>query len=570
MRIRKHIIKGRNGWNMLVPVLFICCSLISCSGRQESPMSKFPGISQTGGNARADSLINKLDSLTYKNDWDSLFSITYPLLHTDESGKDTLEILCAAIYNAQYFLFTEDLDSLKSYLDFIQPYKPWFSGMKSPLEGKLYSIEGYYAIKSSNDFPGMVALLMKSYETNMANGYVASSITPLANIVNFYWVRSDIRGMEYARKAYRTVAENSLPDYYRCIACISMAEMLSLSNEPEKALPYADEAESIIVSENYISYIPVISTVKADIYSNLGQSDNAEESYRTALSYERYAEPAVVSLICLRYGRLCEEKGLYEKASCLYGKGIRTSIENGNMELRSELFLRLATVEDSLGNGESALENYRKYFASSDMSREWELNDLRMSYQRISHEHEIQSKELALLKANRRTLVIASGLTIFAILCASLIALYGKQRKTYRILVDQYQAYLQKTSDKTAAQSQEGDTALWETIEKMMKEEKIFLRKNLTLESMATEAGTNRTYLSKTVNSFSGKNFNSYVDSYRIREAVRIIEESPKEAVFKQIAEAVGYNSVPVFYKAFSKETGLAPGKYRDELLRRA
>lgn len=103
-----------------------------------------------------------------------------------------------------------------------------------------------------------------------------------------------------------------------------------------------------------------------------------------------------------------------------------------------------------------------------------------------------------------------------------------------------------------------------------MKEEKIFLRKNLTLESMATEAGTNRTYLSKTVNSFSGKNFNSYVDSYRIREAVRIIEESPKEAVFKQIAEAVGYNSVPVFYKAFSKETGLAPGKYRDELLRRA
>ena len=383
-------------------------------------------------------------------------------------------------------------------------------------------------------------------------------------------IGNNAAALEYARKAYRTVAENSLPDYYRCIACISMAEMLSLSNEPEKALPYADEAESIIISENYISYIPVISTVKADIYSNLGQTDKAEESYKTALSYEQYAEPAVVSLICLRYGRLCEEKGLYEKASYLYGKGIRTSIENGNMELRSELFLRLATVEDSLGNGKGALENYRKYFASSDMSREWELNDLRMSYQQISHEHEIQSKELALLKANRRTLVIASGLTIFAILCASLIALYRKQRKTYRILVDQYQAYLQKTSDKTAAQSQEGDTALWDSVEKMMKEEKIFLRKNLTLESMATEAGTNRTYLSKTINSFSGKNFNSYVDSYRIREAVRIIEGSPKNAVFKQIAEAVGYNSVPVFYKAFSKETGLAPGKYRDELLRRA
>lgn len=239
------------------------------------------------------------------------------------------------------------------------------------------------------------------------------------------------------------------------------------------------------------------------------------------------------------------------------------------MELRSELFLRLATVEDSLGDRMSALDNYRRYFASSDMSREWELNDLRMSYQQISHEHEIQSKELALLKANRRILIIASGLTIFAILCISLIILYRRQRKTYRILVDQYQAYLQKTSDKPK-QVTDDDTSLWDNIEKLMKEDRIYLRKNLTLESLAAEAGTNRTYLSKTVNSFSGKNFNSYIDGYRIREAVRIIEQSPKNAVFKQIAETVGYNSVPVFYKAFTKETGLAPGKYRDEILRRS
>lgn len=547
---------------MLVPALFICCFLISCSGKQEFDISK------TGEGTCIDSLINDLSTLTYKNDWDSLFNITYPILK--DNGRDTLEILCAALYNAQYFLFVEDMDSLKIYLESIEPYKKIFSKTKTTLESMFYMIEGYYKIKSSNDFPGMVASLMKSYEINVVNGYIANSIIPLANIVNFYWVRSDIRGMRHAEEAYRTVVDNSLPDYHRCIASISMAEMLSLSNNPAKALPYAEEAEAIIIAKNYVSYIPVISTVKADIYSNLGLTDKAEEAYKTALSHGQYAEPAVISLICLRYGRLCEEKRLYEKAASLYTKGIETSVKNESLEMKSDLFIRLATVEDSLGNSTAALENYRQYFRLFKQSREWELNDLRMSYQQISHEYEMQSKELDLLKANRRTLFIASGLVIFAILCALLTALYRKQRKIYRILVDQYQAQLQKTSDKTASQSQEGDTALWETIENMMKEDKIFLKKNLTLESMATEIGTNRTYLSKTVNSFSGKNFNSYVDSYRIREAVRIIEESPKEAVFKQIAEAVGYNSVPVFYKAFTKETGLAPGKYRDELLRRA
>ena len=60
MRIRKHIIKGRNGWNMLVPVLFICCSLISCSGKSVT----------AGESSGIDSLINDLSTLTYKNDWD--------------------------------------------------------------------------------------------------------------------------------------------------------------------------------------------------------------------------------------------------------------------------------------------------------------------------------------------------------------------------------------------------------------------------------------------------------------------------------------------------------------------
>lgn len=565
MRIRKGTIKGRDSRSRLVPALFICSILIlahSCASNNISVKSD--------SSPHVDSLINRLNSLTYENKWDSLFIITYPLLlHDGGQKQDTMEMLCAALFNAQYFLYTEDMDSLESYLDFIEPYKKVFGKEKSRLESMMYMIEGYYKIKSSNDFPGMVSSLMKSYEADITNGYTAHSIIPLANIVNFYWTRADIRGMEYAQKAYAIVTENGLSGYHRCVSCMAMAEMLSLSGDPEEAMSYADEADSIIVALNYISYIPFISTVKADIYKNRGQFAKAEESYKKALSYEQYAEPGVISLICLRYGRLCEEKKLFDKAASLYSKGIETSIENESMELRSELFLRLATVEDSLGDRMSALDNYRRYFASSDMSREWELNDLRMSYQQISHEHEIQSKELALLKANRRILIIASGLTIFAILCISLIILYRRQRKTYRILVDQYQAYLQKTSDKPK-QITDDDTGLWDNIEKLMKEDRIYLRKNLTLESLAAEAGTNRTYLSKTVNSFSGKNFNSYIDGYRIREAVRIIEQSPKTAVFKQIAETVGYNSVPVFYKAFTKETGLAPGKYRDEILRRS
>ena len=68
---------------------------------------------------------------------------------------------------------------------------------------------------------------------------------------------------------------------------------------------------------------------------------------------------------------------------------------------------------------------------------------------------------------------------------------------------------------------------------------------------------------------FSGGNFSSYVDRYRIREAVGIIEAKGNAVDLREVGDMVGYSSVPAFYKAFSKETGLPPGRYRDEIIRR-
>lgn len=564
MRIGQNIEKHWKSWCLVAVAL--CLVLISiCLVHRPAG----DGRGKVSAPSYIKSMSRELNRLTYDNDWDSLLSTTHKIIDREMSNgeTDTMMILCAALYNAQYFLFTENMDSLKWYLNFIGQYKDKFTRVRTDLESMLYMIEGYYKIKSENDFPGMVASLLKSYETDVANGF--TGISALANIVSFYWVRSDVGGMVYAEKIRGIIADTPVSDYGKCIAYIAVAQMLSLSSDPCKAMYYADEAESIVESEHYVSYLPIIATIKGDIHSFLGETALAEEEYRTALSYVEYAEPSVVSLICLRLGSLYERRGQYEKAASLYAEGLDTAVENENMELKSELYIRLATVNDSLGKNSRALEFYRQYFRYFQLSKEWELSNLRMSYQQVLHDNEIKSKELDLLEANRRMIVIASGLVLFSVLLILLIVLYRKQRLLYRVLVDryQYQLNLQKISDRMSAR--DGDSDLWNRVGKLMSEEKIYLRKNLSLESLAAEVGTNRTYLSKTINSFSGKNFSSYVDSYRIREAVRIIESSPKKAVIKQIAEAVGYNSTPVFYKAFTKEIGLAPGKYREEILRR-
>lgn len=98
-----------------------------------------------------------------------------------------------------------------------------------------------------------------------------------------------------------------------------------------------------------------------------------------------------------------------------------------------------------------------------------------------------------------------------------------------------------------------------------MDEEKVYMMKGLTLDKMAEIMGTNRTYLSNAVNKFAKMDFISYVDMYRIKEASKIISNNGSIPV-KQLADAVGYNSISVFYKAFKHETGLTPGQYGKSL----
>lgn len=91
--------------------------------------------------------------------------------------------------------------------------------------------------------------------------------------------------------------------------------------------------------------------------------------------------------------------------------------------------------------------------------------------------------------------------------------------------------------------------------------------KDLTLDKLAEKLQTNRTYLSKAINTYAGMSFSSYVNMYRINEATRIISDPARDVLFKKLADDIGFNSVPVFSSVFQKETGLLPSNYRKEVL---
>lgn len=113
-----------------------------------------------------------------------------------------------------------------------------------------------------------------------------------------------------------------------------------------------------------------------------------------------------------------------------------------------------------------------------------------------------------------------------------------------------------------------------ENLIKVLKSDKIHSDSNLTLEKLSVSCCTNRTYMSKYINSVYKCSFYEWINKKRITDiAVPLIHENAKQKSEKkkvrslqEISEMSGFNSYRVFLKYFLKITGTTPVKFQSAL----
>ena len=110
----------------------------------------------------------------------------------------------------------------------------------------------------------------------------------------------------------------------------------------------------------------------------------------------------------------------------------------------------------------------------------------------------------------------------------------------------------------------EGELETWKTkILKLMIDEKLYLQPELNLSDIANRLKTNISVLSGVVNYAFGKNFNDFVNEYRVKEfQERIQLPENKNITLLGIAFDCGFNSKATFNRSFKKFTGKAPKEF--------
>jgi YesN/AraC family two-component response regulator len=94
--------------------------------------------------------------------------------------------------------------------------------------------------------------------------------------------------------------------------------------------------------------------------------------------------------------------------------------------------------------------------------------------------------------------------------------------------------------------------------------EQYFTKPDLSLSLLARELSIPPSHLSQIINRKLEKNFNNFVNKYRIEEAKkRLLNPEFDHLKVTSIGSDVGFKSKSAFYSAFKKQTGMNPSDFR-------
>ena len=414
----------------------------------------------------------------------------------------------------------------------------------------------------------------------------------VANIAEVLTLRNEEAGLEYAEKCYLLGRQNNDPYLIYCGA-ISMARNLCLNRKMEEAWRYTREADRLSKRYDFKN--------RSDIYNTYGEiALEAGDYMKAGLYYEQairehgFSQAAYVVSTYVGYGRALIAQKKYKSALEKLQIGKEISEKNITSLFRREVYLLLSACYDRLGEPKEALEYYKKYTAESfrlyNEDKERTEKELMVRYETEKRNKELVQKNMLLQKEQNRVMALV-GITFVILIVVLLFYInYRRKNRLYKQIVRESVDWLAKErqfSKRIAEQekqlqeligkagavdggrysgsslNKDSQQELFGRLERLMQNDQVYKNSLFTREKMAELLGTNRTYLSQTINEQTGLTFTHYMNKYRIEEARRILADPQDDSPIKAIAADLGFSSVTTFYTLFKAAVQMSPDQYR-------
>lgn len=323
------------------------------------------------------------------------------------------------------------------------------------------------------------------------------------------------------------------------------------------------------------------------ISANEGHTAAAIGSYRQAIAYaeshnlkDGYRESA-----CSCLSQIYEGVGMADSALVYLDQNERSARLSGQSDLLMETLRHKSSIHEKLGHRALSLSYKEEYLLLADslysrdefntMKNAQYLYEAQKSEKAINTLTEEKHHREEMISTQRQWLLtLAVGAVVLAVLCMVVYKQKRQLRDAYNELFDRSQALLSQQSQAIAVPTERESNAvltaeqrerLLTAIGRVMSDTSVFCHCDFNIEKLASLVDSNSRYVSEAINDGYGKNFRTFLNEYRIHEAMKRLSDSEHfgNYTIRAVSESVGYKSQTNFITVFTKIAGMKPSIYQ-------
>lgn len=440
---------------------------------------------------------------------------------------------------------------------------------------------------SSNPYMAKTYLLQAIAYGSLPSGFNRSVGGAYTNLAELALMLRDTTGIEYARKSYEYGRDTNRLSNMSCGAN-ALASLYYLTGRNDSAMKYINIALDIYEKDS-IAPMP-------DIYITLSalemDKDNLVEAFRYAITAigkaddgnEMFLSPAYLQL-----AKVQQKSGDLKGSNQTLEKAMGSVRQSGMKRYYIDILNLMGENYERMGLMGEAAKCYKQANDSimevSKLERQQMLEERDFTLEAERELRQQEQHENSMRNREHMIIFLMVAVSLLAILLVVSLVSYHKRTILYRSIVQQNCEAIKREEEligrinamerehieqeeRKMTQSRQRSNELYDEIIRLMEDEKIYMDSQISRDSLAERLDTNRTYLSQAVNEMSGMNFAQFVNSYRIKEAIKILSGSDGNKMsIAELSQMLGFNTPNTFNKLFQAQVGMSPSKYRKSVM---
>lgn len=359
------------------------------------------------------------------------------------------------------------------------------------------------------------------------------------------------------------------------LGCDRVSEAIDYLEE-QKQKPVAFEENS---KPSYI-HLGNIAWAQANICRHQGDSGGYEHYLKKAVHYFDLVPGTDIQLGALSeaYARLLWAAGKHQEAISRMESLSRRLLKleyysldlNNTFSKRSERLELLADYYMRVGRSANAYHQMKLVDSVRRIETEALLKREQFKKSSSNYTEELRSsleiRTMNFLKEQQKVLFITLLLGCAVILSIVFGWLYWRRQKELNVIYD-----IQKKSEQIESALIEmetiknpddlpADEQLYLHLQKQMYEQKLFLKPDFSRNDLCRLAGSNRMYVSTSINKYAGMNINNWINKARVNYAISLVHSG--ETRLQTLSDSSGFSSPSAFFRNFKQFTLLTPTQY--------